>query len=333
MSLEIFSSRGEALHPESAEDDSKMQSYFDQHILSFGTTEQEFIIESYLKVKTEVRKEQVSLRYRTDSENPLRACQTALTDQLVEGRGWEIREPYGNRPGILPWKVLWERDQPTLNEQDHLDLYTDTEGLSLSATEAQLLHELGVDDNHTIRITTNDYETISQTVPYFIGTDYTVVISRQNHAPPDYADIHFSIDGDQWDKYEIHQETQEKLNQLKQKRRVAQREETLDDLQTTLEKLTELNTEQATVSDQLRTALNMSYPELTVIEEAKLTKLQREARQPAPSSPTTTQGGNLMKPNPVNRRLVLIAIIVIVILAVGIFGLFLLGPSMPSLGF
>ncbi len=333
MSLEIFNSQGVALHPESADDDPRMQSYFDQHILSFGTTESDVIIESYLKVKTEVRKEQVSLRYTTDSDDPIYACKTALQEQLVEQRDWQIREPYGNKAGLLPWKVLWEREQSTPDERVPLDLYTDTEGLALSSTEAQLLNELGVNEGHTIRITADNYETIAQTIPYFIGTKYTVVISRQNHAPPEYADIHFSIDENQWDRYELHTETQQQLDQLKRQRRVAQQEETLDELETVLQKLSELNTEQDTVSKQLEGALDMSYPGLSLIDEETLEELRRDARQRTRPSTTPTQSENLMQPKTVNRRLVVVAVIIILILGAGIFGLFLFGPSIPSLGF
>lgn len=291
MSLEIYDSRGEALYPKTAEDDPNMGQYFDQHVLTFGKIDSKFLIESYFKVKTAVQKEQVSLRYTASGDEPLQQCRAAIRKELVEKNGWSVREPFKNKPGSLPYEVLWDSDSTT-KEYGPGELFTDNDGLGLGEEDKVVLEELALESDHTVRVTADSYETIAKVVPIFAGTDYTVVVSRQNHAPPEHADIQFVVTEDQWNHFDLHPETESKLIEVREQQRVQRQKQKLEELSSILLQLSEMDTNKQTVQTKIDSGLSQTYPDLTIVGSNELQRLKRESKQTA----TTTSGtGRLSK--------------------------------------
>ncbi|MFC6722396.1 hypothetical protein [Halovalidus salilacus] len=255
-SLKVFDSQGRAMYPAGASDENQMQRYFDQDILAIGPKNDKYKIEAYLKVKTSERNEQVSIRYIGDTLDTLFAdCRAAIRTQLVENRGWTIREPYGNGPGKLTWLTIWEGIGEANANKTPDDLYADSEfGLGLNREERSLLQSIVREENGTVRITASDYDVIAKALSQYLTTGNTIVVSRERHSPPEYADIHLSVSSDQWENFTLHDETRETLERLKEQRREELRQESFSDLAETIASLKELNADKSAVKDRLSTA-------------------------------------------------------------------------------
>lgn len=335
--LTVFDSRGRALYPEEASDDPGTQQYFDQHIITFGPKGSSYLLEFYFKMHTGERKEQVIIRYEGDRFDSLfDDCRTALQEKLVEQRGWDVQKPHGNSPHRLSWLVIWEGNKATEKDFSPTDLYIDSDhGLGLDRSEAEILEEISNDNRNHVRITAKDYDTIADILPIYLSNNQTVVVSRERQSPPDYADVHFTVSTDQWEEFKLHQNTQKTLDDEKRKRRAQQRQQALNELEATLEKLRNLNTGQADVKQSLSSGLNKTYSNLTVNETSYINDLKRKARttNQGTSGPTPTPDKQGQKRYDLYLFAGVLSLIVIVFLLYFTIGLpFIGGGSIPLLG-
>lgn len=292
--IKVYDSQGEEMYPNDTGVDTKMASYFDSHILSIGKSDKTYILEAYLNVDTGTRKEQVAVRYSSDNTNStLSDCRQRIQQVLVDKLGWEIRKPFGNKPGRVSWGVICDDEIRTSEQYSAYDLYTDSEfGLGLTNNEADLLVEQG---DTTVRINASGYEEIAKIVPAFADDDKIIVTSREKHAPPDYADIHFSVSDQQWDTFELHPATRKALDQKKTQVRFNQRTETLQNLSQNLKMLDELDTAEDTVTQQLNSAMSNTQFSLRVVDKstARQTNNDVVVSSPSTSSRTVSVSSNL----------------------------------------
>lgn len=326
--MKIYGTQGEALYPKNAKNDTNMTSYFDNRILSIGCNDGHFVIEAYLRVETGEHKIQGALRYSEDAgTGNLKHCRRAFRRVLVDQLGWDIREPQRNKPWMVPWSVIWDEDLAISEQYSPRDLYTDSEfGLGLSQNEADILTQLSQEKDHTIQITASGYGEIAKIIPAFADTDQVVVVSRPRHAPPDHADIHFSVAEQQYETFKLHSTTRKTLDEQKEQRRSKQRRESLQELSQTLQLLNELETAEETVRRQLNSALSNTYSGLEVIDSSA-----RHARTNVSNSTTSSTGRKQYSSTTTRarrKRLFVVFLLILVLLISLILGwVFLLNES------
>ena len=267
----------------------------------------------------------MSIRYIGDNLDTLFTdCRAAIRTELVEKRGWTIREPYGNGPGKLTWLAIWKGIGEANANKTPDDLYADSEfGFGLNREERSLLQSIVREENGTVRITASDYDVIAKALSQYLTTGNTIVVSRERHSPPEYADIHLSVSSDQWENFTLHDETRETLERLKEQRREELRQETFSDLAETIASLKELNADKSAVKDRLSTALSDTYNGLRVMENSEIRELRQRARTERSGYDQSTASKNRLIASLKTRPKLLVLPILLVAIVLG--AIFLIG--------
>jgi len=265
--LIVYDSRGNVRYPESVKSDPTMADYFDKHIFQIYTEQGHVVIEAYLEVRTERRKEQISLRYRTtDFDDPFAACHEAIDQQLVKQLGWSVRRPNSSDASYVSWSLIynseqtedWSTSSPAGASSTMIDLNTSDE-------EDVILNKPSYTQDITVRIQGASYQYIVRAIPQAWNTDRNIAVSRKQREPPERAAMHFTMMPSQSRAFKLHEQTRSVVQKKYSEYVATQREEKLRELGDTVEELNILDTPDQEILQHLNSVFNTAYQDLQVM--------------------------------------------------------------------
>jgi plasmid stability protein len=308
-----------------------MSTYFEDQVFAMTGQTGTAKIEAYLRVETEKQREQVSLRFTSQQpESVLRECRQAIQRELVEERGWEIKEPHGTGPEDVFWYGIW--NDTNTAELSPIELLKDSQhGVGLEPVEAEILQQLLLEENGpTAHLLASDYEQIGASLTLFQENSYTVSVSRPRRSPPEYSDLHLSPVKSQRDLFTLDSSTETVLSERKEQWREQRQEQVLQELVGSLGTLDDLDTEQSRVENHLNTGLAETYPDLTVTEKRTISELKSQANQPDPVQGVAQHGSQ--RTSKTQKRVFILLAGVVLLLFGGIAGVLIWGvPSLFTL--
>lgn len=309
--LRVYDTDGTGLHPHGIDSDKHMSSYFDKLVFAMKPANDSPILETYLRVRTENGREQVSIRYV--GENPstlIQDCRKAIQRELIDQRGWEVLNPVEAGPESVFWNGIWKRDQ----SQQAADLFSN---INVEQGDAELLQS-GLKSGRIgqVHITFSSYAAVGDILPQMSETEYMITVTRPAIAPIEGSDIHFSYSQSQRQPFRLHSDTREELESWKERRQDQRRKELLNKLDGTLEELNEIGINKQELKSGLSDSLNRTFPGLIIMPKERWNKQRRKA--PKQSQANNSQSSSVRSIFPIqglkeDRILLLLALSTVVI--------------------
>jgi hypothetical protein len=277
--LRVFDMEGRAAYPSDAGSDGRMASYFSERVFALQSGEENGgpIVEAYFSARTAQGKpNNYSLRYYGDApERLFRNCREAIQRELVDGLGWTIERPRSGPASVFA-DVIWDPDGGAGSATGQL-----FGQFGLDEDQQRILRDMpsNDDDAPPVRITASGYGEVTGAIPAFLSSGYTVVVSRERTAPPEWADVQFRPSDSLYSGLELHGSTEEYIQEQKSEYIRRQRDEKFEEVGAALTALDELDAERENVSEQLSSALGTTFPELRILSEDELRSQREQARE------------------------------------------------------
>lgn len=315
--LLVYNSVGDAIHPKTASSNQAMATYFDSRVCAIRTNPTNPTIEIYAMVRTENRPEQVGIKYIGDDRDTLfDDFRQAIKRDLIENRGWSIPEKHSG-PESLFYSLVWNRynNSNTSTDSNFSDL------LGIEKWKTDTIGEMaeGSNSTHCPRIIASQYQDVTEMLQGFLSLPYTIVVSREQQAPPKFADIHITVSQRQRQKFKLHPKTQTALENKKEERKRQQRNENLETIRTSISELKSLDANASNVKSKINTSLNKSFPSIQVYDETELRTSRNNTGRKADSAitPDKRQEGVDLRKSLALIGLILVAAIISIVVIVG----------------